>query len=116
MTRTGLGIVLQTIGSLLIARYLDPRNYGLFGLGLTLTGALRYVGDFGVTFRFTVARKLSDEDFRRGLALGLMTALAGALLLAGVWQVLPSVSSSTTFETDSSTETMDTRASTRTLT
>src|SRR5580693_7500619 len=87
VTRTGLSIVLQTISSLLIARYLDPRDYGLFGLGLTITGALRYVGDFGVTFRFTVAQRLSDEDFRRGLALGLMTALTGALLLSGLWQV-----------------------------
>jgi O-antigen/teichoic acid export membrane protein len=93
VTRTGLSLVLQTFGSLLIARYLDPRHYGLFALGLTLTGALRYVGDFGVTFRFTVARRLSDEDFRRGLALGLTTALAGAILLTGLWQVLPSVAS-----------------------
>ena len=93
VTRTGLSLLLQTVGSLLIARYLDPRNYGLFGLGLTITGALRYVGDLGVTFRFTVAHRLSDDDFRRGLALGLMTALAGALLLAGLWQVLPSVAS-----------------------
>ena len=93
VTRTGLSLLLQTAASLLIARYLDPRNYGLYGLGLTVTGALRYVGDLGVTFRFTVARTLSDEDFRRGLALGLMTALAGALLLAGLWQVLPSVAS-----------------------
>jgi O-antigen/teichoic acid export membrane protein len=96
IARTGLSLVLQTIGSLLIARYLDPRNYGLFGLGLTLTGGLRYIGDLGVTFRLAVAKEASREDFRRGLAVGLIIALAGALLLSGIWQLLPPVASAST--------------------
>jgi O-antigen/teichoic acid export membrane protein len=93
LSRASLTLVLQTVSSLLIAHHIDPRDYGLFGLALTLTGAIRYVGDFGVTFRFAVSATLDREDYRRGLALGLATATLGALLVSVLWQELPAVQS-----------------------
>jgi O-antigen/teichoic acid export membrane protein len=84
-------MALQAVSSLLVARILIPRSYGIFGLALTLVGALRYVGDFGVTYRLEVLRRADKEDVSRALAIGLLTAAIGGLLVSVIWQLLPVV-------------------------
>jgi O-antigen/teichoic acid export membrane protein len=65
----------------------------VFGLALTVVGALRYVGDLGVTYRLEALPRIDDEDRRRGLAIGLTTAAIGGLLISVIWQLLPLVRS-----------------------
>lgn len=96
VTRSGGVLVLQGASSLVVARLLDPRSYGVFGLALTMIGALRYVGDFGVTYRLEVLRRADLDEVRRSLGIGLAVAGIGGLLVSVIWQFLPLVESGPT--------------------
>ncbi len=89
--RNGAVLVLQGAASLVVARLIDPRSYGLFGLSLTVVSALYFVGDLGVTARLEVLRRTDLEEVRRSLAIGLTVAGLGGLLVSIMWQFLPIV-------------------------
>jgi lipopolysaccharide exporter len=91
VTRGVVVMALQAAGSLLVARLVVPGSYGIWGLALTVVGAVRYVGDLGVTYRLEVLRTLSDRDLSRGLGVGLATAVCGGVIASAIWQVLPLV-------------------------
>ena len=93
VTRSGGVLVLQGASSLVVARLLDPRSYGVFGLALIIIGALRYVGDLGVTYRLEMLRRTDLEEVRRALGVGLVVAGIGGLVISIIWQFLPLVES-----------------------
>jgi O-antigen/teichoic acid export membrane protein len=91
LTRNGTGLVLQAISSLVVARLLDPRSYGVFGLSLTVVSALAFLGDLGVTNRLEVLRRTDVEEVSRSLGIGLVVAGVGGLVVSIIWQFLPLV-------------------------
>ena len=91
LTRNGAVLVLQAASSLVVARLIDPRSYGVFGLSLTLTSALIFLGDLGVTARLEVLRRTDLEEVRRSLAIGLAVAAIGGVVVSTIWQFLPLV-------------------------
>ena len=91
VARIGTVMVLQAVTSLAVARLIDPRSYGLFGLSLTVVSSLYFVGDLGVTARLGVLRRTDLEDVRRSLAIGLAVAGLGGLVVSIIWQFLPLV-------------------------
>lgn len=91
VTRNGAVLFLQAAASLIVARMLDPRSYGLFGLSLTVVGALRFLEDLGVTSRLEVLGRAELEDVRRSLGIGLAVAGLGGLVVSIIWQFLPLV-------------------------
>src|ERR1700744_19253 len=60
--------VVQAVSALAVARILDPRDYGVFALALTLVGAVRMFGDLGITYSLSVKPKISDTDLRVGVS------------------------------------------------
>ncbi len=91
VARNGAVLVLQGVTSLVVARLIDPRSYGLFGLSLTVVSALYFVGDLGVTARLEVLRRTDLEEVGRSLAIGLAVAGLGGLVVSIIWQFLPLV-------------------------
>jgi PST family polysaccharide transporter len=96
VTRSGVAWVLQGASSLVVARLLDPRGYGVFGLALIMIGAMRYVGDLGVTYRLEVLRRTNLEEVGRSLGIGFAAAGIGGLVISVIWQFLPLVESGPT--------------------
>jgi O-antigen/teichoic acid export membrane protein len=93
VTRGSAGLVVQAVSSLVVAHFVLPRGYGIFGLALTIVGALRFIGDLGITFRLEALRRAGEEDISQSLAVGMLTALLGGVLVSVIWQVLPVVAS-----------------------
>jgi O-antigen/teichoic acid export membrane protein len=93
VTLGAAGLLIQGISSLVVAHFVLPRGYGIFGLALTIVGALRFVGDLGITFRLEALRRADDKDVSQSLAVGIMTAVLGGLLISAIWQLLPVVES-----------------------
>jgi O-antigen/teichoic acid export membrane protein len=93
VTRGSAGLVVQAVSSLVVAHFVLPRGYGIFGLGLTIVGALRFVGDLGITFRLEALRRTSDEAVSQSFAVGIIIAAIGGLLVSAIWQLLPVVQS-----------------------
>jgi O-antigen/teichoic acid export membrane protein len=86
--RTGASQGVQTISALAVARILVPQDYGLFALALTLVAGVRVLGDLGITFSMVVRREISDSDLRIGVAVALIVAAVGGIILSVVWTQL----------------------------
>ena len=91
VTANGAVLLLQAATSLVVARLIDPRSYGVFGLSLTVIGALAFLGDLGVTARLEVLRRTELDEVRRSLGIGLAVAGLGGLIVSVIWQFLPLV-------------------------
>jgi PST family polysaccharide transporter len=86
--RTGASQGVQAISSLAVARILEPREYGLFALALTLVAAVRVFGDLGITYSLVVRRAVSDSDLRIGMAVALAVGALGTVIVSIVWTQL----------------------------
>jgi PST family polysaccharide transporter len=76
--------VSQSVGwmaTLLVARYLSPSDYGLFGLAMLYLGLLQLVSDFGIGTAILANRHSSDEDLPEIHGLAALTGLAGTLFV-----------------------------------
>jgi lipopolysaccharide exporter len=83
--RTGAAQAVQAISSLAVARVLEPKDYGVFAFALTLLGAVRMLGDLGITYSLVVKREIADLDLRIGVAVALGVALVGAAAICIIW-------------------------------
>ena len=88
VARTFGSQAVQAISALVVARILDPREYGVFALAMTLVGAVRIVGDLGITFSLAVKPKVSNQDLRVGVSVALLVALIGSGAIVAVWDHL----------------------------
>lgn len=91
--RTGISQAVQAVSALAVARILEPREYGLFALALTLVAAVQVIGDLGISFSLEVRRRITDADLRISLAVALLVTLVGGLIISIVWTQLPLVRS-----------------------
>ena len=78
----------QAVSSLAVARVLEPRDYGVFALALTLVSAVRILGDLGITYSLIAKREVSDLDLRIGVAVALAVAVVGGTIVSVVWTQL----------------------------
>lgn len=76
---------IQAVSALVVARILVPREYGVFALAMTLVGAVRVIGDLGITYSLSVKPKISDADLRVGVTVALLVALIGTGAIFVVW-------------------------------
>jgi PST family polysaccharide transporter len=79
---------IQAVSALVVARILDPREYGVFALAMTLVGAVRVIGDLGITYSLSVRPKISDQDLRVGVTVALLVALIGTGAIFVIWDHL----------------------------
>jgi PST family polysaccharide transporter len=79
---------IQAISALVVARILVPREYGVFALAMTLVGAVRVLGDLGITFSLAVKPKISHEDLRVGVTVALVVAFLGCGAIFAIWDQL----------------------------
>jgi len=75
----------QAVSALAVARILEPSDYGVFALALTLVGGVRMLGDLGITYSLSVKPKISDQDLRVGTTVALLVALIGSAGIVAVW-------------------------------
>jgi len=85
VVRTAAWQAIQAVSALAVARILEPHEYGLFALALTLVAAARTLGDLGITYSMIVRREVSDSDLRIGLAVALAVALVSAAAISLAW-------------------------------
>ena len=74
----------QSIGwfaTLIVARYLSPDDYGLFGLAMLYLGLLQLVSDFGLGTAVLANRHASDADLPQIHGLAALSGVAGTLFV-----------------------------------
>jgi teichuronic acid exporter len=83
---TGLAKVLSQsvawIATLLVARYLTPTDFGLFGLAMLYLGLLQLVSDLGLGTAVLANRHTSDDDLPQINGLAALSGLAGTIFVA----------------------------------
>jgi O-antigen/teichoic acid export membrane protein len=84
-----IGVAIMAASMIILARLLEPRDFGLFALAMTGYAIARTVVEFGVP-QFLIRQKDPEpSDFAAAIGLSL-TIVAGILLLAsGAWLLLP---------------------------
>jgi len=72
---------LAWVATLLVARYLSPSDYGLFGLAMLYLGLLQLIADLGIGTAVLANRHRSDEDLPQIHGLAVLSGLVGTLLV-----------------------------------
>lgn len=77
-------LLLNIVGSMVIARLLTPAEIGLYAVGAVLVGLVQALRDFGVGQYLVQDKELNRQTLRAALALSMMVAwlLAALVLLA----------------------------------
>lgn len=87
---TGLSSILQAILQLVVlsslARLLDPRDFGLFGIALIFSTFAERIGKLGVGPALVQLEEISEDHIRSGLSL---SVLLGLLMFAIIWLISP---------------------------
>lgn len=76
-------LVLNTAGTMVLARLLTPAEVGLYAVGAVLVGLAQVLRDFGVGSYIIQARVLDEEKLRAALCVSVLFAWALALLVLG---------------------------------
>ena len=71
------------LATLLVARYLAPGDYGLFGLAMLYLGLLQLVSDFGLGTAILANRHASDDDLPEIHGLAALSGVVGMIVVAG---------------------------------
>jgi O-antigen/teichoic acid export membrane protein len=71
-----------------LARLLEPRDFGIVGIALIFTSAAERVGQVGVGPALVQKQHLSPDEMRTGLVLSL---LSGVLIAGSLWIIAPYV-------------------------
>ena len=74
----------QSVGwfsTLIVARYLTPGDYGLFGLAMVYLGLLQLISDFGLGTAILANRHASDADLPQIHGLAALSGVAGTIFV-----------------------------------
>ena len=71
------------LATLLVARYLAPGDYGLFGLAMLYLGLLQLVSDFGLGTAILANRHASDDDLPEIHGLAALSGVVGMIFVVG---------------------------------
>ena len=85
LAREAVGIVVSTVGVLLVTRIIGPRQYGLFGAGLGIANFALTLGPWGLdAYLLRKAENPSEEEFRQVFTLFVLISvtLTGGTLFA----------------------------------
>lgn len=77
-----LGQSVSWLATLVVARYLTPTDYGIFGLAMLYLGLLQLVADLGLSTAVLANRHLSDEDLPQIHGLAALSGIVGTLIVA----------------------------------
>lgn len=79
-------LVLNTVGTMVLARLLSPAEVGIYAIGAVLIGLVQVLRDFGVGAYVIQARELDAEKLRAALSVSMIVAWTlAALVLAASW-------------------------------
>lgn len=87
---TVLRFGLQLFAQVILARYLGPENYGVFGIGMVVLTFSTFLANFGLGQSLLHKSEVTDEDIRFAFT---WQVVAGLLATAGVWLSAPYVAS-----------------------
>jgi O-antigen/teichoic acid export membrane protein len=77
-TRMAVVQGLQMASALVLARLIEPDVFGTFAVALTVVGAVRYLGDLGLTTSFITSRTVTQAALQTGALVMLVMAAAQA--------------------------------------
>lgn len=85
---TVLRFLLQLAAQVVLARYLGPDNYGVFGIGLLVLTFSTFLANFGLGQSLLHRKELGEEDIRFAFTWQVMAGFGAA---AAVWLAAPYV-------------------------
>jgi teichuronic acid exporter len=75
---------LQVASALVLAHAIQPGSYAVFAVAAGVTGAARYLGDFGIANLLIARAGASERELRESAFIGLTAALSTGLLVIAI--------------------------------
>lgn len=83
--------ILQTVSTVVLARLLDPSDFGLIAMIMAIVGIADLVRDFGMTGAIIQAKKLNDSTWSSVLWLSAGIGVIGTILIAAAAPLIASI-------------------------